>query len=310
MNRARRSILVTCLLLLTLSGLTNADSQDSFRSQAAAADTAYQAKDWKDAESLYDQLVHARPDNARSWYRLGVCRQGVGQPQQALDAFLKAQALGMPISIVGYNLAIAYASVGQTDKAMEQLTNAVKDGYAQPDQLAPDPGLQSLRQDSRFSPLVEQSKRNQKPCAHNPENRQFDFWVGDWDVVRTEDGSPAGHSHIERVISDCVIWENWTSLGNAGYSGKSYNAYNPNLKRWEQFWVDSDGGMIHFYGELKDSVMDCYTDDVPQTDGSKLKRHLQFFNLGSNQVRQCSRGSKDGGKTWTVEYDLTYKRTK
>ncbi len=216
----------------------------------------------------------------------------------------------MPTSIVGYNLAIVYASIGETDKAMDQLTTAVKDGYAQPDHLGSDPGLQSLGQDSRFPALVEQSKRNQKPCTHNPEHRQFDFWVGDWDVVRTEDGSAAGRSHIERVIGDCVIWENWTSLGNTEYSGKSYNTYNPNLKRWEQFWVDSDGGMIHFYVGLKDNVMDFYTDDVPQPDGSKLKRHLQFFNLGSNEVRQFSRGSKDDGNTWTVEYDLTYNRTK
>jgi hypothetical protein len=47
---------------------------------------------------------------------------------------------------------------------------------------------------------------------------------------------------------------------------------------------------------------------MPQPDGSKLKRHLQFFNLGPNQVRQFSQASRDGGKTWTVEYDFTYNR--
>jgi hypothetical protein len=95
-----------------------------------------------------------------------------------------------------------------------------------------------------------------------------------------------------------------------GHAGKSYNTFNPNLKRWEQFWVDNGAGMIHFYGGLKGNVMDFYTDDIPQPDGTNLKRHLQFFNLGQNQVRQFSQGSKDGGKTWSVEYDLTYNRTK
>ena len=106
-----------------------------------------------------------------------------------------------------------------------------------------------------------------------------------------------------------MIWENWTSA-NTSYAGKSYNVYNPSLKQWEQFWVDNVGGTIHFYGGLKDGVMDFYTDEIAQSDGTKLKRHLQFFNLSPDKVRQYSQGSTDGGKTWKVEYDFTYTRRK
>ena len=59
-------------------------------------------------------------------------------------------------------------------------------------------------------------------CDTRAESRQFDFWVGDWDVVATKENKPAGVSHIERAIGNCVIWENWTSLGTSGYTGKSY----------------------------------------------------------------------------------------
>jgi hypothetical protein len=57
-------------------------------------------------------------------------------------------------------------------------------------------------------------------------------------------------------------------------------------------------------------VMDFYTDEIPQSDGTRLKRHLQFFKVGADKVRQFSQGSTDDGKTWTVEYDLTYNRKK
>ena len=306
----RNALLTTCLVIgMGAVASVAAQSQDSSE-KAAAANTAYQAKDWARAEPLYQQLVQAQPDNSRNWYRLGVCLQGTGKHPRALDAFQKAQAKGVPESIVGYNIAAVYASMGQTDQAFGQLAEAVKQGYAQPDQLSNDPDLQSIRSDARFAPLVEQAKHNQSPCDYKAENRQFDFWVGDWDVVTTKEGAPAGTSHIERAIGNCVIWENWTSLGNAGYTGKSYNIYNPDFKRWEQFWVDSVGGMIHFYGGLKDGVMDFYTDEIPQSGGTRLKRHLQFFNLGADKVRQFSQGSTDDGKTWTAEYDLTYNRKK
>jgi tetratricopeptide (TPR) repeat protein len=305
----RSSVLAACLLI-SLLPVASAQSQDSTTSKAVAADSAYQAKNWVKAEPLYDQLVQAQPDSFRNWYRLGVCLQGNGKHEKALEAFHKAQANGGPVSIVGYNIAVAHASMGHLDQALQQLAEAVKQGYNQPDQMSSDPDLQSIRSDARFTPLVEQARRNQTPCDYTTENRQFDFWVGDWDVVLTKDDSPVGISHIERVIGNCVIWENWTSLGNTGYSGKSYNIYNPDLKRWEQFWVDNIGGIIHFYGGLNAGVMDYYTDELPQPDGTKLKRHLQFFNLGPEKVRQFSQGSTDSGKTWTVEYDFTYNRKK
>jgi hypothetical protein len=111
------------------------------------------------------------------------------------------------------------------------------------------------------------------------------------------------------ILEDCVVQENWKSQ-NSSYSGKSYNMYNQALKRWEQYWVDNVGGNIFFYGGLKDGVMDYFTDEIPQAGGPALKRHLQFIPMGPDKVRQFSRGSTDGGKTWNVEYDFTYNRKK
>jgi tetratricopeptide (TPR) repeat protein len=292
-------------LYLLLASLAFPQAQQS--DLATSADMAYQKKDWTTAEKLYSQLSQASGNVPRYWYRLGVSAQGQGEHQTALNAFEKAKSKGSPAFLTDYSIACVYASMGETDKAFTSLSAAVKGGFARPEQMSSDADLQSLRLDPRFNALVEQAKHNQTPCDYITENRQFDFWVGEWEVVPTAGGLPQGSSHIEKELGDCVIWENWKSLGN-GYAGKSYNIYNTSLKRWEQFWVDNIGGMIHFYGGLKDGVMDYWTDDMPQPDGTKLRRHLQFFNQGPNKVRQFSQGSKDGGKTWNVEYDLTYVR--
>ncbi len=299
--------LLTIVWFIAAATLLHAQAGSS--AQQTEANAAYQSKQWAKAGDLYKQLIQQDPSNFRYWYRLGVSEQSQGASDNAVEAFEKAKGNGMPVMMVGYSLATAYASLGQSDKAFASLKEAVDQGYGQPEQMMSDPALAKLRSDSRFAALVEQAKHNQLPCNYTAENRQFDFWVGEWDVVATQGGTSAGHSRIERELGNCVIWENWTSLGSS-YAGKSYNTYNASLKRWEQFWVDNAGGMIHFYGGLKDGVMDYWTDDIPQPDGSKLKRHLQFFNLGPDQVRQFSQGSKDGGKTWAVEYDFTYNRVK
>ena len=298
-----KSVTLAVLIFLALSCAVAQQAPDL----GTAADTAYQAQNWQEAEKLYQQLIEAHPTVGRYWYRLGVSQHKAGHNQKALATFQSAKAKGFPSFFVDYGLAEVYASTGKANEAFTALTEATRKGFAQPDQLTTDPDLQSLRDDSRFASIVEQAKRNQAPCEYTAENRQFDFWVGEWNVIPTSGGLPQGTSRIEKELGSCVIWENWTSLGTP-YAGKSYNVYNASLKRWEQFWVDNVGGMIHFYGGLKDGVMDYWTDDIPQPNGGKLRRHLQFFNQGPDKVRQFSQGSTDGGKTWHVEYDFTYLR--
>jgi tetratricopeptide (TPR) repeat protein len=296
---------LSLVMIAGISSQCSAQSQDT----TAAANAAYQSKDWVTAEKLYGELAQTNPTNPRFWYRLGVSARANGHNEQALNDFQHAQANGLPLALVGFDMACAYSAMGQKGKALETLAQAVKQGYALPDRMSGEPALQSLKSDPRFAELVDKARRNQKPCVYSAENRQFDFWVGEWDVVDASSGVTAGSSRIEKELSECVIWENWTSA-NTNYAGKSYNVYNPDFKRWEQFWVDNVGGSIHFYGALKDGVMDFYTDEINQPDGTKLKRHLQFFNLSPDKVRQFSQGSTDGGKTWKVEYDFTYTRRK
>jgi tetratricopeptide (TPR) repeat protein len=281
------------------------DARSALAVVAERADVAYRAGDWKSALPLYRRLTREQPDGYLNWLRLGACLHGVGENTQALAAYARARINGAPPSNVQYQVALVFAAMGSTEKALAVLTEAVKQGHGRPDLMNSAADFASLRGDPRFDGLLRQAENNQTPCDHRGESRQFDFWVGDWSVVSTRELTPVGHSHIERTIGNCVIWENWTSLGDSGYSGKSYNIFNAELNRWEQFWVDSQGEVIHFFGSLAAGVMDFRTGAMP---GKALIRRLRFYNLGADRVRQLSEGSEDGGKTWTVEYDFTYKR--
>ena len=310
MNRGRAWVIGIVLLLLGAGAAAGRQQPASALSETASdAAAAYDGKDWAKSAKLYAQIVETAP-NPRAWYRLGVSLNKVGENGKALDAFEKCRALGWPPQFAEYGIAVVFASKKDRDKAFEHLEKAAQNGLSQPDPLSADPDLADLKSDPRFRKILEEVTRNQKPCAGTTENRQFDFWLGEWRVVTTQGETPAGDSKIELILGDCVLQENWTSGGNTGYSGKSYNIYNAALKRWEQYWVDNAGGNIFFYGGLKDGVMDYWTDEIPQPDGKRLKRHLQFMKLGPDTVRQFSRGSNDDGKTWFVEYDFTYNRKK
>lgn len=297
------------LLMVVMTGFANSHAAGQGSDTAAEAGAAYDAKDWAKAARLYEGLVKEHPQVPRLWFRLADSQFQLGQLDQALLTMQNGLKAGVPPIFGEYVIASVYAQKNQKEKAFEHLKIAVDNGYNRPEQFDADKHLDSLRSDPRFAVLKKQAQHNLKPCADTAENRQFDFWVGEWKVETTEAGVPAGESRIELILGDCVIQENWQSNGNP-YSGKSYNMYNAALKRWEQYWVDNSAGNIFFYGGFKDGVMDYWTDEIPQPSGPPLKRHLQFFNLGPDRVRQFSQGSTDGGKTWKPEYDFTYIRKK
>ena len=275
-----------------------------------AAEQAYASHNWAEAERQYADLTKQQPDNARFWYRLGVSSRADKHFDAALQAFQKARTLGagrgLPAFLADYEIATTYAGMNDSAHALQTLKSSVAAGFMMSSRLQNDAEWSSLRTDEKFVALAKQVQHNAAPCE-DAEFKQFDFWLGDWDVTSAADGMHRGASHISKEMGGCVVWENWTSAGSP-YFGKSYNTWNPNLKRWEQYWVDTSAGVMFFHGELKNNIMDYWTDDVPQAGGGTLLRHLQFFNLGPDKVRQFSQGSNDGGKTWHTEYDLIYTR--
>lgn len=150
--------------------------------------------------------------------------------------------------------------------------------------------------------------------------RQFDFWLGDWDVVPNPATTPPpapgakpaaapkpSNNLVTSLDSGCVVMESWTAPGQTGHS---FNIYDRASNRWHQTWVDSGGGLHEYWGELKDGNM-AFTDQVPLGPGSRFAGRrtvrLTFFPLGPDKVRQFSEALNMDG-TWSVNYDLIYTR--
>lgn len=76
-----------------------------------------------------------------------------GKTEEAVAVF-KAQAELIPAGKWGaYNVACAYGRSGRVDEGIEWLTRAVDGGWDDPEHLAEDPDLESLRADPRFDAL-------------------------------------------------------------------------------------------------------------------------------------------------------------
>jgi hypothetical protein len=144
-----------------------------------------------------------------------------------------------------------------------------------------------------------------KPCAA-PEHRQFDFWLGDWDVT-TPDGKTAGHNRISLILGGCALREEWTSA--RGNNGTSLNMYDGGSRKWRQTWVDDGGTVLLLTGELKGGKM-VLEGETPAGAGKTSRQRITWTPLPGGRVQQLWDSSEDGGKTWKVEFDGTYAKKK
>src|SRR5215813_3860854 len=274
---------------------------DAASNPLAAANVAFQAKDWSRAAALYREVVAAHPAQRSSWARLGRSLREADQSREALSALQKAESLGFQPPLMQYQRALAHIQLGEKDAALALLQPLADQEFGPPKAFPAVDQAPAVAGDARFAALARRFAAVTDPCIQpGAPWRQFDFWLGTWDVYDRA-GNVAGQSRIERILDGCVVLENW----KGGSEGKSLNTWNPAFKRWEQYWADNGASPIFFTGQLEKGAM-VFHSTQPQPDGKQYQRRLSFTPLSGGRVRQFSEATTDGGKSWSTEYDFLY----
>jgi len=282
------------VILLLLAQLT-AQSGETYIAQSK----------WPDAAAVFEELTRANPNDGASWAALGLTYFNLGRVDDASTAYEKALALDPASSRAIVGIARVAIARGQTKNAIAGLTRAKDAGI---------PVLQFVRNSTGFAELVKKDSEfarfadSLRPCS-GPEYRQFDFWLGEWDVFNPA-GQRIGHNSITSTNDGCVLFEDWRDT--RGGSGNSFNFYEPTTKRWHQFWVSSngnatplsvaaDGTPMPMSGGLVDGAM-----RLQSASGVKPLNRWTWSRVEGGKVRQHAEQSNDDGRTWTTVFDGLY----
>ena len=149
-------------------------------------------------------------------------------------------------------------------------------------------------------------------CESQPVRRQFDFWIGTWDVFPWSAPDSArrqlGVNIITPIESHCALLEQWTD--SRGGTGRSFNWYDRNLGNWRQLWIAQGGGVLDYtQGEFRDGAM-RFRGWTLAPDGQRVEQKLTFFAIHPDTVRQLFETSTDSGRTWRPGFDGRYIRRK
>lgn len=155
-------------------------------------------------------------------------------------------------------------------------------------------------------------------------HRQFDFWVGDWEVeqeILTREGSylelPA-RSSVRRVLDGCALLERWQGRVQFFWEGMpepepleglSVRSYDEEIGGWRIHWMDSRDPTFGppFVGGF-DGDTGTFTRETVGRDGAVLMSRIRFVRLDAERVDWDLSVSTDAGASWTALWRMRFRR--
>ncbi len=141
----------------------------------------------------------------------------------------------------------------------------------------------------------------------------FDFWVGDWEASWNENGTVKllGENHLSKEFGGWVIREKFKVNDGAskGFEGGSWTVFDKQKKKWFQTWVDNNGAYMAFEGKL-DGEKRIFERNTIDKKGKPVLQRMVFRDITTESFTWDWESSADNGKTWTLSWQILYKRIK
>lgn len=266
---------------------------------------AFEEGRWEDVITEYRSILAASPEDRMSRLRIAQAERELGRHEAALATLAEAMVLNAPEAMIELERARNLLALGRREDALEALEIADHAGLRALNLLEESADLGALESEQRFKDVQQSVRTRVYPCESIPQARQFDFWLGRWEV-RQPDGTLVGYNNITRRDGGCTIHEQWE--GVAGSSGTSLSFYVPSREQWRQVWVGSGATLIDMTGGIIDDEMRMegtieYSDQnrvvafrgawTRSPDG-RVRQRLEQFDLANN--------------TWSLWFDGFYRR--
>jgi tetratricopeptide (TPR) repeat protein len=297
------------LAALSVAAFRQASSQQQQSMNRAAptmarADSAFQASAWQVAADDYRAIVRQDSANGMGWFRLGVSLEGIGRPDDAVQAYGRAATLGFQPVAAELRTARILTKKGMTTQAIERLRSAASRGL-DPAMLDGDSTLAPLRALPAFAEVRAKAEETRYPCRAT---HTFDFWAGTFDAKPWDkpDAPSGGQLHNTREYDGCVIVERWTGANNAGMSMAFYDV---NRRVWRMIWNDDSNSSNDFEGTYHDGAM-RFLGWVLDAKGNRMLASNVLQDVSPDVIRHIYSTSSDSGKTWIVRSDGRFVRRK
>jgi len=148
----------------------------------------------------------------------------------------------------------------------------------------------------------------------------FDFLIGNWKVLhRRRRVRLAGNDEWEEFDGTCAaqlllggaanLDDNVLNLPAGEYRAATMRAYDVQTRRWAIWWLDARNPLAidpPVIGGFAEGVGVFYAEDV--FNGKPIRVRFRWTDTGTSTPRWEQAFSPDGGKTWEINWTMTFVR--
>ena len=145
------------------------------------------------------------------------------------------------------------------------------------------------------------------PCVSNPQNRELDYWVGNWNIGAAG-SSGSAHSTVTLSLDKCLVVESWD--GGRGHTGENVFGYSADDKSWYGLFADNEG-RVHVFTSGKVSSGAAQFEGASRgSNGETVLNRVKIVRVNPDSVEQTWEKSSDNGSTWKMVFRGEYSRAK
>jgi hypothetical protein len=161
-----------------------------------------------------------------------------------------------------------------------------------------------------------------EPWCPAPEARQFDFWIGEWDVTNLNRSAGGGEwvetgtatNRVYAVVGGCAVVEHWSgkALGQPplAIEGFSVRAFDSEREVWDLVLLWPIQGPAPFgtpSGRFSDGRGD-FLNRVVNARGDTVRTRLSFSGIRPDAFQWNNAFSADAGATWDSTWIMHFRR--
>ena len=145
----------------------------------------------------------------------------------------------------------------------------------------------------------------------------FDFLVGQWHVAHrylasrlsgSDDWGESSGLATSRTYFNGTISTDEFHFPSVGSRGFALRLFDPKSKLWSIYWVSSRDGKLQppLHGTFSNGIGEFYGDDIH--DGQPIRVRFIWSDITDRSARWEQAFSADGGKTWEVNWVMSFRR--
>ena len=160
-----------------------------------------------DVMAEFAQLEKSGSKVGQDWFSLAQKARISGSLDIASQALDRAASNGVPPIQIGVEKTRQYVAGDDSAAAVQELQRGMDAGFTSVAFITQDAVINGLAGRADYDALIAAMSVQAYPCQHMPGFRDFDFWIGEWDVAGAN-GTPAGSNSIQPAERGCVLIEN------------------------------------------------------------------------------------------------------